>query len=71
MDSADLGLLIPPNLWIPRILRILWMLQVQVHGEEIVPIPTSATSSSSCDLRSKGKEVESKAQHNMLWCGEN
>ena len=76
MDSADPGLLTPPppppplNLRIPRILRILWILRVQVHDEEIVPIPTSATSSSSsCDLESKGKEAESKAQHNMQWCG--
>ena len=59
----------PPNLRIPRILRTLWNLQVQVHGEEIVPIPTSATSSSSCDLESKGKEAESKAQHAVV-CGE-
>ena len=38
---------------------------MQVHGEEIVRLPTLATSSSSCDLESKGKEAESKAQHNM------
>ena len=70
MDSADPGLLTPSpphlNLRIPWILRILGNLQVQVHGEEIVPIPTSATSSSSCDLESKGEEAKSKAQHNML-----
>ena len=73
MDSADPALLTPhpPNLRIPRILQILWILHVQLHDEEIVPIPTSTTSSSSCDLESRGKEAKSKAQHNMLWCGEN
>ena len=73
MDSADLGLPTPPpprptNLRIPWILRIL---RVQVHDEEIVPMLASTTSSSVCDLESKGKEAKSKVQHNMLWCGEN
>ena len=52
----------PPNLRIPRILRILWV----VHDEEIVP--TSTISSSSCDLESKGKrQIQGATQYAMVW----